>query len=262
MRLVPGGAQVFEVADGRVQRRDARHLGRRIVRQDVGAPVDAGVAKPALGAGHEADRRRGAAAARQFADDRAAVGRPGQRELVRRQLVGMRHVQERGQQRLRFDRAGRCQLRHRQHAVRGGLAVAGVDVDEGQRAVRGAEVDADRIAWRRFGDLLACGVHSSTSAGASTRGSCPAASCGRRTSATRQPRWRRRAAERRLADDVAGQAHGRRIEACRQHDAAALGLVAHRHDAEVLAQDLGAAFVHQACGSADLARRCSRRGSR
>ena len=43
------------------------------------------------------------------------------------------------------------------------------------------------------------------------------------------------AVERRLADDIAGESHGGSIESRRQRNAAALCLVAHRHDLEVLA---------------------------
>ena len=69
---------------------------------------------------------------------------------------------------------------------------------------------------------------------------------------TRQPRWLQAAGEGRLADHVAGQAHRRGVEAGGQRDAAAFGLAAHRHDAEMLAQHLGAAFVHHARRGADL----------
>ncbi len=44
VRRVPGLAQVFEVAGRRRQRRHARHFIRRILRQDRGAAVDAGMA--------------------------------------------------------------------------------------------------------------------------------------------------------------------------------------------------------------------------
>ena len=70
VRVVPGAAQVLEVAHRGLERRHARHLGRRVVRQDRGAAVDARVAEPALRARHQPDRRRRAAAARQLADAR------------------------------------------------------------------------------------------------------------------------------------------------------------------------------------------------
>src|SRR4051812_22570859 len=46
--------------------------------------------------------------------------------------------------------------------------------------------------------------------------------------------------ERRVANDIAGETHRRSVESSRQRNPAALGLIAHRHDLEVLAQDLGA----------------------
>jgi hypothetical protein len=94
------------------------------------------------------------------------------------------------------------------------LAVAGLQVDVGQRAVGGAEVDADGVTLRRSqfhlrrGEMLA---------------SCFSASCGRRTFEARQPRWLRVPLERRLADHVAGQAHAGGIEAFLQRDARAFG---------------------------------------
>ena len=57
----------------------------------------------------------------------------------------------------------------------GGLAT----FQDGDHRVGGAQVDADGVT----------GAHSSTSAGAMTLASCSLASCGRRTSVARQPRW-------------------------------------------------------------------------
>lgn len=60
------------------------------------------------------------------------------------------------------------------------------------------------------------------------------------------------ALERWLADHVAGQAHGGGVETGVQRDAAAFGFGAHGLDGEVLAQHLGAAFMHDAGGRADV----------
>jgi hypothetical protein len=82
LRLVPGGAQMGEIAQRGVERRQAGHFRRRVVGQDRRTPVDAGVAEPALGARHQADRRRRAAAAGHFADRVVLFGGPRQAEVA------------------------------------------------------------------------------------------------------------------------------------------------------------------------------------
>jgi hypothetical protein len=66
--------------------------------------------------------------------------------------IAVSSVQERWQQRQRFDRAGRGQLRDRQHGVDGLFAIAGLQVDIRQRAVGRAQVDADGVA--RLGSIV------------------------------------------------------------------------------------------------------------
>src|SRR5690606_8668226 len=60
-----------------------------------------------------------------------------------------------------------------------------------------------------------------------------------------------RAAERRLADDVAREAHGGGVKAGGQRDAAAFGFAARRRDVKVFVQHFAAAFVHDAPGGAN-----------
>ena len=162
MRVVPRLAQVRQIAHRRFERRDALDFLGRIVRQDRRAPIDARMAEPAFRARDEPDRRARATAARQFADGEAALGGPRQVQVAGRELVRMRQVEERRQQVALLDGAGRGELRDRQDALHGLVAVARGEVDVGERAVRRAEIDADRIA--RI-------AHSSTSAGATTRAS-------------------------------------------------------------------------------------------
>ena len=111
--VVPGRAQVREVARARGHRRDLRHVGRRAPGQDGRQPVDRGMRQPALRAGHQPPGHLGAELARQAADHRgvAAAGRrPGQRQIARRQFARRRVVAHRRQQRPRRHFAGRDQL--------------------------------------------------------------------------------------------------------------------------------------------------------
>jgi hypothetical protein len=95
LRLVPGGAQMGEIAQRSVERRQAGHFRRRVVGQDRGAPVDAGVAEPALGARNQADRRRRTAAAGHFAHRVVLFGVPRQAEVAGGEFARMRQVDER-----------------------------------------------------------------------------------------------------------------------------------------------------------------------
>src|SRR5690606_20698296 len=108
---------------------------------------------------------------------------PGQAQVAGGELVGVRQIEEGGQQRARLDAARAGELGNLQHLLRGLVAVAGFEVDIGERAVGGAEVDAEGVAGG--------GAHGSTSAWAITLASWPSASAGRRVSVTRQPRWPR-----------------------------------------------------------------------
>ncbi len=173
--VVPGVAQVLQVVGAGGQRRDALDLGRRIGRQDAGAAVHAGMAEPALGAGDEADGGERTVAASPFASDAAGRGVPGQGQVAGREFAVVRHVEEGGQQGEVLHGAGAALLGDGQDLGRRAFAV---QIDPGEGAVRGAEVDADGVfRW----------AHSSTSAGAITRVSCPSVRAGRRTAVARQP---------------------------------------------------------------------------
>ena len=146
MGLLPGPAQVRQIADGGRQRRDALYLGRRIGRQQGAAAVHAGVAQPALGTGHQAYGRGRAARARHLADDEVLLSQllrtPGQRHVGGREFAFVRQVQEGRQQGFGFHAGRAGELGNVQHALHHLLAVAGAPVHPGQRAVRGAQVYA------------------------------------------------------------------------------------------------------------------------
>src|SRR5205823_957804 len=96
------------------------------------------------------------------------------------ELGGVGQVEERGQQLPRLDGSGRSELRHRQHRLVRAARLALIEREVGERAVRGAEVDAERGAG-----LLGHG--SSTSAGARIFGSSAAGGAGSFTSRAAQP---------------------------------------------------------------------------
>ncbi|MPM44201.1 hypothetical protein SDC9_90879 [bioreactor metagenome] len=160
MGVVPRPAQVLEVTRGCLQRRHTLHFRRRVGWQDRSAAIHAGVAQPALGAAHQTDRRVGAARARQLANDEALLTCARQRHVGGRQFGFVRQVEERGQQRLAFHAGGRRELRHVQHLLLHLVAIAGRLVHIRQRAMRGAQVDADAVKGLRIRGV----VHSSTSA--------------------------------------------------------------------------------------------------
>ncbi len=109
--------------------------------------------------------------------------------------------------------------------------------------MRGAEVDADGV-FRL--------AHSSTSAGAITRVSCPSVRAGQAHGGGAPALVLQRAGERRLADHVAGDAHGGGVEAGRQGQAAAFGFGAHGFEIERVLQHLARAAVQQARGAAHV----------
>src|SRR5262249_10300982 len=143
--------------------------------QDRCRPVDGGVAQPRLRRRDQARRHLGAARARVLAGDagRRLVPRHGE---LRRRVLRPRDVEVRGQGEARRDLAGRDHLRDLE--LLDPLLV--LRVDEGQRRVGRAEVDADDES-----------AHSSTSAGATIVVSTPSFSAGSATLAARQPWWRR-----------------------------------------------------------------------
>lgn len=158
MLMVPSGAQVFQIADRGLQRRNLSHFLRRFHRQDGGTPIHPGMTQPAFGAGHQANRRPAAHRPRQFADHERGFA-PRQNPIFRPQFVGMRQVEKRGQHRPLLDRAGRGQLRNEFDPFNHLIAVAGGQIHRRQHTVGGTQIDAHRVTSR---------AHSSTSAGAST----------------------------------------------------------------------------------------------
>jgi hypothetical protein len=95
--LLPGAAQMLEIAGGSGQRRDAADFLGRIGGENAGAAIDAGVAEPALGAADQTDGRGRAAAAGEFAGDEVA-GRAGQAALGLGQLALVRQIEKGRQQ--------------------------------------------------------------------------------------------------------------------------------------------------------------------
>ncbi len=179
VRLVPSGPQMREVARRRLQRRDARDVvvdrlvllmvGRR---QDLGAAIDARMRQPALGGGDESTRCGRALGPGEAADHIPGAGVPGQTQGVLGELRGRRKEQERGQQRARVHLRGREHLRD----LEGDGSLLALRIGLGQRAVRGAQIDADGEP-----------THSSTSAGATTMGSWASPSLGREKRDACQP---------------------------------------------------------------------------
>ena len=145
--VVPGLDQVPQVARRRLDRRDARHVGRGAPGQERRGAIDAGVAEPGLGRGDQPAGHRAAVVAGELADGVVARRRPRAGRWPRRQVVRAGQVEERRQQ-----RRGRRSRRRRRAAARGragssaGRRAAAVQVDVGQGAVGRAQVDADEIA--------------------------------------------------------------------------------------------------------------------
>ncbi len=130
--MVPGLAQMRQVAGRGLQRRHPCHFGRGIVGQNRRPPVHAGVAQPALGTGYQADRRQRAARPRKLTHGKVLPVGPGQGQVASGQFVGVRQVQKGWQQREVFDAARRRQLRNVEHAVTGLFTIAGANVHIGQ----------------------------------------------------------------------------------------------------------------------------------
>ena len=171
--------EVLEVTPRRLDGRDALDVFGGADREDAGAAVDRGMGEPALGARDDAGGRVHAARARILADDEATVRVP--RESLRAFAL-VRDVEERGEQRARLELSAGDELRDGHHlrvAALDGLALV-VELREGQRAVRGTEIDPHRKPRHP----------SSTSAGARTCASWPPTIWGSSIVLARQPRWR------------------------------------------------------------------------
>ena len=130
---IPGRLHVLEHPAARLHGGDLPRLGALLLeaeRQDRGAPIDRGVAEPALRARDRPLRHLRAAALGEAPDDERRIAR---------ELPGQRRVEARRQQRERLARVPRDALRHRKDA-RERLVGQG----EGEHCVRRAEVEADR----------------------------------------------------------------------------------------------------------------------
>ena len=139
MRCVPSSDQVLEIPLGGRERRDLGHFFRSVPRQDRLAAIDPAVAEPALGGGHRAHRHFGRLPAGNLADSPALAALPREIEVAGLGFLRRAQVAERRQQRPVLDRAGRNELRNleqRDHRL------LGPQRRKGERAVRGAQVDA------------------------------------------------------------------------------------------------------------------------
>src|SRR6218665_2402112 len=110
---------------------------------------------------------------------------PRQREAARGELLGARQIEEGGQQRACLHRPRRGELGDGQHGLRGTSGLALLEVEVGDRGVRGAEIDSNRVAGH--GSSVEGGQDSSTSAGASTRGYIAGPGEGNVTAVVTQP---------------------------------------------------------------------------
>jgi len=178
--------------------------------------------------------------AREFSDD-AGLRAPRQRQLLGFEFGVGRQIQERRLRRPRLDRSGRHQLRDAEHFD---LRRRRLCVDERDRRVGGAEIDADDETGRAHAN--------STSAGATTNGSVPRAGAGSVTLAMRQPWCLSAPGERRLTDDVADEADARRIEPGIDAHLRVLFFAQHRLERHVLGERLLAAAMDVAHRGADL----------
>ena len=82
--MIPGRAQMGQIAHRSFERRYARHVLRRVAGQYRCPAVHAGMAQPALGTRYQAYRRRRAATARQLADGVRLLVAPWQAQVARR----------------------------------------------------------------------------------------------------------------------------------------------------------------------------------
>ncbi len=141
--VVPGVAQVAQIAGAGLQRGDLGHLMGRAPGQDGGGAVHGGVRQPALGAGHEPAGRLLAEFAREGAEDGGLLRWPGQGQVGLRERACGRMEAQRGQQGPRRDFAGRDALRDGED-----LDVVRAQGREREHGVGRAQVDADAEGGR------------------------------------------------------------------------------------------------------------------
>ena len=155
-RRFPRGDQVFQVALRSGHGRNLRHVGRRPPRQERLVAVHAAIGQPQLGRPHGPLRHLGAVPPGEFADGEVAPLGPGQVQRPAARLVRAGQVRERRQHGPRLDRAGRDQLRKRQHLD---PRLRRLQRRVAEHAVGGAKIDSKNVL----------GGHNSTSTGATTR---------------------------------------------------------------------------------------------
>ncbi len=182
---IPGVAKVLQIAARGFYGRELLHaLGGAPGENRAGA-IDAGLREPTLRRRDEAARVFDAAFLRQAADQVARLRVPGKRQRAFGEIQRAGQVERRGQQRFLAQLAGVYQLRdRRQRHGRQRKSVsrrAGIRV--GERAVGGAQVDADYVAGFHYSI--------STSAGAMTCEFCLPCKAGSSTFVQRHPLWRR-----------------------------------------------------------------------
>ena len=179
MTLVPRIAQVAQIGDGSLERRNPLDLIRSLRWQQGRASVDPGMRQPTLGAGHKPDGCLAAKLPGQFADQGFRLVIPWQDDIARGQFGLMRLIEKRRQLFALPDHARGSQLRNIEHLQRRLIAVGFLQIDEGNDAIGGAQIDTDRVTRL---------AHSSTSAGARMPASWPSAKRGRWMRLARQPR--------------------------------------------------------------------------
>ncbi|EAA20246.1 hypothetical protein [Plasmodium yoelii yoelii] len=145
--VVPGTPHVPEETRRCLDRRHLGHLVRCAPRQDVGRPVDARVAQPALGAGDQPTTAATPELAGEFTDHRAAarsrfLHRPGQGGVGFGEFARRRVIAYRRQQRATGDLSRRDELFQEQRFDPRRITAIGVRDD----GVRGTEVDAYDVA--------------------------------------------------------------------------------------------------------------------
>ncbi len=187
--------------------------------------------------------RVGDSAPRDRAYSPTAKARPESQGNARRALTLVREIGERGREEGQgLEALAGDELRHAEDLSLGAFGFA---LDDRERGVSGPEIDPDREP-RSFG-----GVHSSTSALATTERSPPPTWNGELESfhaPTSVPEY---SAERSAAAHVPGQLERRRVRLLNRHRGA-LAFIAYALDLGVMGECLAAPFMHHARSGADL----------
>ena len=143
--VIPRPAQMRQIPRRRLERRHLRHVRRRLPRQQRTAAVHARMTQPALRRRHQPRRHLAAVTAGKLADHLRRVLLPRQRQTARREFLRIGQIQKRRQQRLLLDRPHARELRNLQHRLLDRAPALLREVQIRERAMRGAEVDADGV---------------------------------------------------------------------------------------------------------------------